>query len=206
MKHTKLYQFESIETNGATIVLEGPVTSHKLTNLTMNKELTAFRPPTEQLNALMEIATLPEARIFIATVDQEIIGYVTYLHPDPIERWSKYPYENILELGAIEIAPAYRGNKLASRLIELSMKDENMEDYIILSTEYYWHWDLNYSKLSVWDYRKIMEKMMKAGDLYPAPTNEPEIMAHPANCLMVRIGKHVNKKEIEIFDRLRFLS
>ncbi|WP_058307076.1 GNAT family N-acetyltransferase [Gracilibacillus massiliensis] len=206
MKHTKLYQCESVEANGINITLEGPVSSQKLTSLTMNMELTAFRPPKEQLDALIEISTLPEARVYIATADQEVIGYVTYLHPDPIERWSKYPYDNILELGAIEIATAYRGNKLASRLIELSMKDENMENYIILSTEYYWHWDLNYSQLSVWDYRKIMEKMMMSGDLYPAPTNEPEIMAHPANCLMVRIGKHVDKKDKELFDRLRFLS
>ncbi|GAE92924.1 acetyltransferase [Gracilibacillus boraciitolerans JCM 21714] len=169
MKHIKIYQSETINTENVKIITEGPVFAKKLTFLTMNNQLTAFRPPEEQLNALVEISELPEGRIYIATVDQEIIGYVTYLRPDPIERWSQYPDDNILELGAIEIAPAYRGNKLASLLIGLSMRDVNMEDYIIISTEYYWHWDLNYTKLSVWDYRKIMEKMMKAGNLYPAP-------------------------------------
>ncbi len=206
LKHTKLYQSKAFQVNEKIIMTEGPISSQNMKQLTLNKDLTAFRPPREQLNALIEISNLTEGRIYIARVDKEIVGYVTYLHPDPIERWSQYPKENILELGAIEIAPAYRGHKLASQLIELSMKDENMENYIILSTEYYWHWDLNYSKLSVWDYRKIMEKMMSAGDLYPAPTNEPEIMAHPANCLMVRIGKHVTAKDKELFDKLRFLT
>ncbi|QGH35347.1 GNAT family N-acetyltransferase [Gracilibacillus salitolerans] len=206
MKHNKQYQSLKIDSDTTNILIEGPVSSEKLSRLTMHEALTAFRPPYEQLEALKEIADLPEGRILIATVNQEIIGYVTYLHPDPIERWSKYPKDNMLELGAIEIAPQYRGNKLGSRLIETSMIDENMENYIIISTEYYWHWDLNYSELSVWDYRKIMEKMMKAGSLYPAPTNEPEIMAHPANCLMVRIGKNVSKEDQEKFKKLRFLT
>ncbi|MGP4041559.1 GNAT family N-acetyltransferase [Gracilibacillus sp. D59] len=206
MIHEKLYQALIIDTKATRIHIEGPVSSEKLSELTIHESLTAFRPPNEQLEALKEIANLPEGRILIATVNQEIIGYVTFLHPDPIERWSKYPKENILELGAIEIAPQFRGNKLGSRLIETSMNDENMENYIIISTEYYWHWDLNYSELSVWDYRKIMEKMMKAGNLYPAPTNEPEIMAHPANCLMVRIGKNVTKEDEELFKKLRFLT
>nr|WP_208585887.1 GNAT family N-acetyltransferase [Gracilibacillus suaedae] len=195
-----------MESGNTSIFIEGPVSSEKLSRLTMHEALTAFRPPNEQLEALKEIADLPEGRILIATVNQQIIGYVTYLHPDPIERWSQYPKDNLLELGAIEIAPAYRGNKLGSRLIETSMQDENMENYIIISTEYYWHWDLNYSELSVWDYRKIMEKMMKAGNLYPAPTNEPEIMAHPANCLMVRIGKNVSQEDQALFKKLRFLT
>ena len=37
-----------------------------------------------------------------------------------------------------------------------------MEDYIIITTEYYWHWDLKGTGLNVWEYRKIMEKMMNA--------------------------------------------
>ncbi len=29
-----------------------------------------------------------------------------------------------------------------------------MEDYIIITTEYYWHWDLKGTGLKVWEYRK----------------------------------------------------
>ncbi len=49
-----------------------------------------------------------------------------------------------------------------------------------------------------------MEKMMNAGGLQWMATDDPEICSHPANCLMVRIGKRVDTDSIQAFDRLRF--
>ncbi|PNB76434.1 N-acetyltransferase, partial [Pseudomonas sp. FW305-BF6] len=37
-------------------------------------------------------------------------------------------------------------------------------------------------------------------------TDDPEICSHPANCLMVRIGKRVTTEDIQAFDALRFLQ
>jgi acetoin utilization protein AcuA len=110
----------------------------------------------------------------------------------------------LLELGAIEVAPAYRGCSVGKTLLTVSMMDEQMENYIVMTTEYYWHWDLKGMKKDVWEYRKIMEKMMNAGGLVWFATDEPEISSHPANCLMARIGKNVSQESIEQFDRLRF--
>lgn len=112
--------------------------------------------------------------------------------------------ENLIELGAIEVAREYRGIQIGKNLLRLSVMDDAMEDYIIITTEYYWHWDLKGSGLSVWDYRKVMEKMMNAGGLVWYATDDPEISSHPANCLMVRIGSRVDTESIEKFDRLRF--
>ena len=81
-----------------------------------------------------------------------------------------------------------------------------MEDYIIITTEYYWHWDLKGTGLKVWEYRKIMEKMMNAGGLQWYATDDPEICSHPANCLMVRIGKRVQPESIRKFDQIRFIN
>ncbi len=197
---------KTIKLETETIIVKGPVSSSTLSELTMHLDLCAFRPPNQQLEALKEIAELEEGRIFIVERNNMIIGYVTFLHPDPIERWSLYKKENLLELGAIEVANEYRGLHLGSTLIELAMSDPFMENYIIISTEYYWHWDLTQTKLSVWDYRKIMEKMMNAGGLRPMPTNDPEIMAHPANCLMVRIGENVSDSDRQRFDKIRFMN
>jgi acetoin utilization protein AcuA len=204
--HTKNEQMKTIKLETETIIVKGPVSSSTLSELTMHFDLCAFRPPNQQLEALKEIAELEEGRIFIVERNNTIIGYVTFLHPDPIERWSLYKKENLLELGAIEVANEYRGLHLGSTLIELAMSDPFMENYIIISTEYYWHWDLTQTKLSVWDYRKIMEKMMNAGGLRPMPTNDPEIMAHPANCLMVRIGENVSDSDRQRFDKIRFMN
>ncbi|WP_337970088.1 GNAT family N-acetyltransferase [Virgibacillus salexigens] len=206
MKHEKSYYTSMRETSEGTIIIEGPLEASDLKKYEFHEELTAFRPASKQFEAIITISTFSEARIIIARTADTIIGYVTYLHPDPLERWSTFEMEELLELGAIEVIPAFRGAKIASGLLEVSMMDDFMENYIIISTEYYWHWDLDGTKLSIWDYRKVMEKMMAAGGLLPAPTDDPEIISHPANCLMVRIGKNVTADSITQFDTLRFLQ
>src|SRR5690625_4784641 len=206
MNHTKTYQSLTRETANGTIIIEGPLSAAELKKHHFHEQLTAFRPAPKQFEALLDIADFPEGRIIVARTEEMIIGYVTYLHADPLERWSEFNMEDLIVLGAIEVIPKYRGEKIASGLLQASMLDDYMENYIVISTEYYWHWDLDGTKLSIWDYRKVMEKMMAAGGLLPAPTDDPEIISHPANCLMVRIGKNVPESSIEQFDKLRFLQ
>ncbi|MCM3739386.1 GNAT family N-acetyltransferase [Oceanobacillus luteolus] len=206
MKHSKEFHSVTYETTKGPITIEGPLSSEQLKKFNFHEKLIAFRPAKKQFEALLQIADFEEGRIIIARTEEMIVGYVTYLYPDPLERWSTFNMEELIVLGAIEIAPEYRGERVASNLIKVSMMDDFMENYIIISTEYYWHWDLEGTKLSIWDYRKIMEKMMASGGLSPAPTDDPEIISHPANTLMVRIGKNVSTEAIEQFDKLRFLT
>lgn len=206
MNHKKTYHASIRETKNGTITVEGPMKASELKEYQFHEHLIAFRPAKKQFKALVDIADFPEGRIIIARTEDTIVGYVTYLHADPLERWSKFNMDDLIVLGAIEVIPEYREAGVASGLLKVSMMDDYMENYIIISTEYYWHWDLNGTKLSIWNYRKVMEKMMATGGLSPAPTDDPEIISHPANCLMVRIGKHVPEGSIEQFDKLRFLQ
>jgi acetoin utilization protein AcuA len=132
------------------------------------------------------------------------VGYVTFLYPDPMERWSEGKMENLIELGAIEVVPEVRGSSVGKTLLQVSMMDKMMENYIVITTEYYWHWDLKGTGLNVWEYRKVMEKMMNAGGLEYYATDDPEISSHPANCLMARIGKNIDAESVQKFDQLRF--
>lgn len=193
-------------TNKGKIIIEGPINATELSKYKFHNDLIAFRPAQKQFEAIIKIADFPEGRIIIARLNDTIIGYVTYVYPDPLERWSEFNMNDLIVLGAIEVAPAYRGTKIASSLLEVSMMDSFMENYIIISTEYYWHWDLKGTNLSVWEYRKVMEKMMAAGGLIPTSTDDPEIISHPANCLVVRIGENVPEDSIKKFDKLRFLQ
>jgi acetoin utilization protein AcuA len=204
LNHIKTYNAKELKTSIGTIVVEGPIPSNRIEELEFHEQLTAFRPPSQQQKALIEIAGLPEGRIIIARHHDTIIGYATYLYPDPLERWSEGNMANLIELGAIEVASPFRGLSVGKNLLQVSMMDGAMEDYIIITTEYYWHWDLKGTGLNVWDYRKIMEKMMIAGGLVWFATDDPEICSHPANCLMVRIGKRVDSESIQKFDQLRF--
>ncbi|WP_339147286.1 MULTISPECIES: GNAT family N-acetyltransferase [unclassified Sutcliffiella] len=204
MEHRKTYNAKEIKTRNSRLIIEGPVTPEKLASYEFHKDLVAFRPPEQQRKALIEIAGLPEGRIIIARTQDTIVGYVTYLYPDPMERWSEGKMENLIELGAIEVVPEVRGSSVGKSLLQVSMMDEMMENYIVITTEYYWHWDLKGTGLNVWEYRKIMEKMMNAGGLEYYATDDPEISSHPANCLMARIGKNIDQESVQKFDQLRF--
>lgn len=206
MEHEKNFYSITYETSNGPITIEGPLRPDELNKYDFHEELTAFRPASKQFEAILNIADFPEGRIIIARTEEMIVGYVTYLYPDPLERWSEYEMEDLIMLGAIEMIPKYRGERVASNLLRVSMMDDFMENYIVISTEYYWHWDLKGTKLSIWNYRKVMEKMMAAGGLSPAPTDDPEIISHPANCLMVRMGKNVKEDSVEKFNKLRFLT
>ncbi len=206
MEHKKTYNAARHKTAHGDLLIEGPITAETLAELDFHEHLTAFRPHKQQHKALIGIADLEEGRIIIARENNMVVGYVTFLYPDPLERWSEGKMENLIELGAIEVIPKYRGAGVGKQLLKVSMMDDYMENYIIITTEYYWHWDLKGTGLNVWEYRKVMEKMMSAGGLEWYATDDPEISSHPANCLMARIGKNIDRDSIEQFDRLRFMN
>jgi acetoin utilization protein AcuA len=204
MLHKQTYNAMELKTTHGSLIIEGPIPSEKIASYEYHRELIAFRTPDQQHKALIEIAKLPEGRIIIARDRHTIVGYVTFLYPDPLERWSEGNMKDLIELGAIEVIPKYRGMSVGKNLLKVSMMDNAMEDFIVITTEYYWHWDLKGTGLNVWEYRKVMEKMMNAGGLEWFATDDPEISSHPANCLMARIGKRVETDSIQQFDRLRF--
>ncbi|MCP3741128.1 GNAT family N-acetyltransferase [Rossellomorea sp. BNER] len=206
MNHKKTYNAMELKTTKGSLIIEGPIPPGELSRLDFHEDLVAFRPPAQQHKALIEIAGLPEGRLIIVRDQNTIVGYVTYLYPDPLERWSQGKMERLIELGAIEVIPKFRGSSVGKNLLRVSMMDDAMEDYIIITTEYYWHWDLKGTGLNVWEYRKVMEKMMNAGGLEWYATDDPEISSHPANCLMARIGKRVDHGDVQAFDQLRFMN
>lgn len=204
MEHCKVYQSHVLFPEDRRLIIEGPVPPEQLSELTMHPDLNAFRRPAEQHEALVEIAGLPEGRIIIARDRNMIVGYVTFHYPDEQERWSEGNMEDLIELGAIEVANDYRSLGLGQQMIKTAFEDDQLEHYIVFTTEYYWHWDLKGSGLNVWEYRKMMERLMKIVDMEWYATDDPEICSHPANCLMVKIGRYVPLSSQEQFDRIRF--
>ncbi|MCM3081048.1 N-acetyltransferase [Brevibacillus invocatus] len=204
MDHIKRYYSLPLEVNGRELIIEGPISGAELAAYRFDDGLKAFRIPEMQHKALVKIADLPEGRIIVAREEDLVLGYVTFLHPDPLERWSQAKLPDLLELGAIEISPLVRAGGVAKKLLEVSFLDDAMEDYIIITTEYYWHWDLKGTGLDVWQYRKVMEKVMGSVGMIWLATDDPEICSHPANCLMAKIGGRVPPESVEAFDAMRF--
>ncbi|RKP55633.1 GNAT family N-acetyltransferase [Cohnella endophytica] len=204
MQHTKTHVRHSLDRGGRFLIVEGPVPPESLRNMTLHPSLDAFRRPKEQHQALIEIAELPEGRIIVARDGDVVVGYVTFHYPDEMERWSEGGMVDLVELGAIEVADDYRNLGFGKLLISTAFENGQLDDIIVFTTEYYWHWDLESSGLNVWEYREMMEKLMKSVGMVWFATDDPEICAHPANCLMVRIGKDVPLSSVEQFDRVRF--
>lgn len=204
MEHIKIYHSLRFRHHDRDLVVEGPVKPNDLALLHMHPQLDAFRKPDDQHEALVEIAGLPEGRIIIARDGDTIIGYVTFHYPDEFERWSEGGMDDLIELGAIEVADDYRSLGLAKKMLRIAFAGGQLDNVIVFTTEYYWHWDLQGSKLNVWQYRQMMEHLMKSVDMVWFATDDPEICSHPANCLMVRIGKDVPLASQEKFDRIRF--
>lgn len=204
MEHRKEYHRTCLQTDSGELIVEGPLFPNTLKRYPFHSGLIAFRPPEEQRAALIGIAQLTEGRVLIARTETEVIGYVTFLHPDPLEHWSSGNMEDLMELGAIEVAAPYRKDGVARALLRTAFSDSYMENYIVISTEYYWHWDLKGTGLSIWEYRQMMEKLMSTVGMERFSTDDQEITSHPANCLMVRIGNRVPLDSLAKFDRLRF--
>ncbi|NJP36977.1 GNAT family N-acetyltransferase [Bacillus luteus] len=205
LKHRKKYH--SITHTGKEnrqFQIAGPLSTDTIEQAEFDEGLKAFRQPEQQKKALIDVSKLEESRIIAAIENNKIVGYAVYLYPDEMERWSQYRFDNLIELGAIEVSMDYRGHNLAKEILKVSMMDDAVEDYIIITTEYYWHWDLRGTGLSIWDYRDIMEKVMKSGGLMWYATDDPEITSHPANCLMARVGSRVSTESVHEFDRVRF--
>ncbi|HBT20348.1 MAG TPA: N-acetyltransferase [Peptococcaceae bacterium] len=199
---TGLIRESAVKLPEGEVRIYGPAAPEEICSYEMDDTLDCFRHPAKQKKALKEIASLPKGQVFIACFENVIVGYVTFHPPEPFERWSEGNIPSLLELGAIEVSRRYRGFGLARKLMEVAFMNDAMEDYIVIATEYYWHWDLEGTGLPIWEYRKLLESVMSSVGMEPKETTDPEINSHPANVLMVRIGKNVSRRDIEAFEAL----
>lgn len=196
-------KIQFIPTPDGELVIEGPVSPEVIAHYEMDEGLRAFRPPKRQKQALIEISGIPDGRIILAHLESRIMGYVTFHPPDSFERWYKGPSE-VRELGAIEVSPKVRRYGVGRKLLEVAFSDPDMENFLIVATEYYWHWDLENTGLHVWEYRELMRQLMSHVGMVVKDTDDEEICAHPANMLMVRYGINLKKDCILKFEQILF--
>lgn len=191
------YNFHTPKGN---VVIEGPVTGQRLSELRMGQGLNNFRPYGRQYEALKTIAQFSESMIFVASHEHEITGYVTFLYPDKYTRWAEHP--RVIELGGIEMDRDWRRCNIGSSLLKFSFMKGDWEDYIVITTEYFRHWDMEGNNLSVWDYRKLLDAFFGQAGFVSQPTCDPDILEHPANVLMARFGSRVAYEDKSLFEQI----
>jgi len=192
------------ETPKGQVCIEGPVTGDYIDSLQMNQNLINFRPADKQKEALIRITGMSSGMVYIARHQNEIIGYMTFHMADEYTRWHKHT--RVVEMGGIEISPDWRKCNVGDRLMKSAFSNEALDEYIVLTMEYCWHWDLRNCNLDVWEYQKMLTKLFARVGLNKTATDDPDIIEHPANVLMARIGKKVSREDIMKFESMRFLD
>ena len=74
VEHKKTYYQRELNTSEGHLMIEGPIHAEQLERYEFHEDLVAFRPASQQHQALVEIAKLPEGRIIIAREGQMVIG------------------------------------------------------------------------------------------------------------------------------------
>ncbi|MCL5289829.1 MAG: GNAT family N-acetyltransferase [Eubacteriales bacterium] len=185
-----------------TFLVEGPVTSERLSELDIDPDIKNFRPAHIQKKALTQIASGEIEKVFIAVSQEKIIGYVAFHLPHEMTRWSKLPF--IIELGAIEISPNWRYCGVAKALMIAAAAHGFMENHVVTSLEYAWHWDLKGTGLDMFSYQNVLYRLFSPVGFEVFCTDDPDIIEHPANIFMARIGKNITEEKKEQFMDLLF--
>jgi len=185
------------------IFVEGPVPSAVLAGLSMNGSLDNFRPPERQKEALVAIAGMNPGLVFIARCEQEIVGYVTFVRPASFTRWLRHP--RILELGAVEVSREWRRCYVASRLLTTAFTFPVLENYIVITLEYCWHWDLlKGTGLGLREYRDMLTRLFGKAGMIVEGTDDPDILEHPAKLMMARVGGRVPLLDVIAFEAMLY--
>ncbi len=176
-----------------------------LAELNPHPQLDRFRPPAGQLAALVSIAADARGTVTALVRGSELLGYAVFHPPTEIESWGFDRTGQILELGAIEVAPDERGQRWAERLLHASFEGGRFDHTVVFATLYSWHYDLARSGLGDLAYRRMLERLYRSAGLELFATTDEEVRSSPANALMARVGPNAPTEVVAEFHRLRGL-
>lgn len=167
-------------------------------NWSFHEQLSRFRSASEQEAVMKDLAERGQAAFSLAVCEEQVVGYALLVPPDEKERWAGLPYVTVM--GALEVAPPYRRDGVAGRILqELFADEKTVEDQVIIALEYCWHWDVAASGLDVYSYKHMLKALLEQAGMEQVYTDDADIRAHAANFMMARIGKQVSSDQMQQF-------
>ncbi len=168
-------------------------------------EHTGFRSLYTRSESLQRRAAQEDANVVLAVTDKEnIIGFGVLACPEPGQRWARLEPKAILEVKAIEVARDWRRMGVGSVLVNGMLADPGAEKKIIYFVGYTWTWDLEGTKMTASQYRKVMIRLFQPFEFNECKTNEPNICLDADNLFMCRIGKNISDRLRDDFKWLSF--
>jgi len=192
----------TFETAARSLILHSFCPPSLVTSLKADRGLHAFtHVPEREHQLLLGIAERPDCALTLAyTPNGEIVGQVTLA---PADAWWQ-GVANTYEI-AIEVSTHWRRLGIARQLLSLALEFDAVEEMILVAVGLSWHWDLKGSGLSPFRYRSLVAHVLEPYHFFEGLTDEPNVGMDPANILLVRIGKDVEREVMDqLFQRLRF--
>lgn len=183
--------------------VEACVGAEALSALTPHPGIDMFRPSAKQHQALVGIARDAQSCVSVAVDADAMVAYAAFHPPSDVESWGEDRTGRIIELGAVEVAPPYRGQHLAERLLSASFQNGRYEDTVVFATMYVWHYDLKRTGLNDFAYKRALERLYGSAGFVAFPTADAEVRSSAANQLMARLGSRADPAVVEEFHRLR---
>lgn len=181
--------------------IRGPVESDQLNNYSLAEGLCCFRNSCRQHDALIKLAGQPDGLIFTVSLANTIVSYASFQKPD-YPWWRKRDFPQLIELGSIETDLSWRKKGLSRMLLNSIFKNPKFsffEGFVVIAPQFIQSWDLKNTGSSPWAYRQLMINLFVQYNFAAWDTVDPEILEHPCNILLARIGNNISEKHIEHF-------
>jgi len=109
-----------------------------------------------------------------------------------------------MEVKAIEVSSNRRSTGLAKNILGLLVGHPVVEEKIIYMVGYSWTWDLDGTRKTAQQYRRMLIRLFDPFGFIEYQTNEPNICLKPENIFMGRVGRNVSPDAQNAFKWLRF--
>jgi acetoin utilization protein AcuA len=155
--------------------------------------------------SLEDNAEQPDTNVTLALTDGNlIVGFGVLAYPEAGERWAELEPQIMMEVKAIETCRVWRSQGLAKGILSMLLHHPFVEDKIVYMVGYSWTWDLDGSKKTAQQYRRMLIRLFEPFGFVEYQTNEPNICLKPENVFMGRVGKNVAAEVQDHFKWLRF--
>jgi len=150
-------------------------------------------------------AAQPDANVTLAIeANRQIIGFGVLAFPESDERWAQLEPRIMMEVKAIEVSSNRRSTGLAKNILGLLVGHPVVEEKIIYMVGYSWTWDLDGTRKTAQQYRRMLIRLFDPFGFIEYQTNEPNICLKPENIFMGRVGRNVSPDAQNAFKWLRF--
>ncbi len=184
--------------------------SSRLNHIEMGKGLGNFfhyryRTMEKTREVLGSVCEKEQNRVAGAVYRDTLVGYVTIIRPGEGTCWydlnrsiaEKHVNADnpvILELGSIEVSTSWRGKGVGKSMLSFIFDDTELEEKIVFTREYSWHWDLKSTRLSSYQYRGMLLRLFQPFGFRYYHTDDAEICYSGESMFLARTGRRVTSE------------